>query len=174
MLRFASMDCRKSFTRITGRPLPAGLARPEPLIRCDGVRLGIGGGTERPASPQDNGRHERMHRTLKQDTLSPPARDPKRQQEAFRVWQKRYNEDRPHESLGYQSPASCYARSPREFPRRVPEVEYDSGVLVRRVMKKASCIGRGRKSLSVRSFGGNRLDSEPRTTAITKFFTGLW
>jgi len=75
---------------------PGGLSR----LSMRWVRLGIVAERSRPASPQDNGRHERMHRTLKQDTLSPPARDPKRQQEAFRVWQKRYNEDRPHESLG--------------------------------------------------------------------------
>lgn len=138
------------------------------------VRLGIVAERSRPSSPQDNGRHERMHRTLKQDTLQPPARNPQRQQEAFRVWQKRHNEDRPHESLGYQSPASCYARSPRVFPRRVPEVEYDSGVLVRRVMEKGQLYWKGEAVFVSEIFRGNRLDSEPRTTAITKSFTGRW
>jgi len=132
---------------------PGGLSR----LSMRWVRLGIVAERSRPASPQDNGRHERMHRTLKQDTLSPPARDPKRQQEAFRVWQKRYNEDRPHESLGYQSPASCYARSPREFPRRVPEVEYDSGVLVRRVMKKGQLYWKGKEVFVSKIFRGQSL-----------------
>jgi transposase InsO family protein len=132
---------------------PGGLSR----LSMRWVRLGIVAERSRPASPQDNGRHERMHRTLKQDTLSPPARDPKRQQEAFRVWQKRYNEDRPHESLGYQSPASCYARSPREFPRRVPEVEYDSGVLVRHVMKKGQLYWKGKEVFVSKIFRGQSL-----------------
>ena len=100
------------------------------------VRLGIVAERSRPSSPQDNGRHERMHRTLKQETLQPPARNPKRQQHAFDDWRKVYNQDRPHEALDYQTPAASYAKSPRAFPRRVPEVEYDSGVHVRRITNK--------------------------------------
>jgi len=56
----------------------------------------------------------------------------------------------------------------------VPEVEYDSGVLVRRVMKKGQLYWKGKEVFVSKIFRGNRLDSEPRTTAITKFFTGLW
>ncbi len=90
---------------------PGGLSR----LSMRWVRLGIVAERSRPSSPQDNGRHERMHRTLKQDTLRPPARNPRRQQQAFHDWQKRYNEERPHEALAYQTPASCYQRSLRRF-----------------------------------------------------------
>src|ERR1700685_3079581 len=106
---------------------PGGLSR----LSMRWVRLGIVAERSRPASPQDNGRQERMHRTLKQETLRPPERNPRRQQDAFDAWRKIYNHDRPHESLDYRTPASCYQRSLRAFPRRVPEVEYDADVAVR-------------------------------------------
>jgi transposase InsO family protein len=108
---------------------PGGLSR----LSLRWIRLGIVAERSRVSSPQDNGRHERMHRTLKQETLCPPARNRRRQQEAFDRFQKTYNDQRPHESLDYKTPASCYARSTRPFPRRVPEVDYDTGILVRRI-----------------------------------------
>lgn len=111
---------------------PGGLSR----LSMRWVRLGIIAERSRPASPQDNGRHERMHRTLKQETLRPPERNPRLQQDAFHRFQNIYNQERPHESLAYRTPASCYARSLRPFPRRVPEVEYDSDVHVRRISEK--------------------------------------
>jgi putative transposase len=77
-----------------------------------------------------------MHRTLKQETLCPPARNPRLQQQAFHRFQKTYNDERPHEALSYRTPASGYQRSLRPFPRCVPEVQYDSGVAVRRISDK--------------------------------------
>lgn len=120
---------------------PGGLSR----LSMRWVRLGIVAERSRPASPQDNGRHERMHRTLKQETLRPPARTAREQQEAFHAWQKIYNEERPHEALDYRTPASCYAPSPRPFPRRVPEVEYDTGVHARRVSEKGDLKWNGER-----------------------------
>ena len=74
---------------------PGGLSR----LSMRGVRLGIVPERSRPASPQDNGRHERMHSTLKQSTLQPPERTARRQQEAFDRFQHDYNHERPHEAL---------------------------------------------------------------------------
>jgi putative transposase len=136
---------------------PGGLSR----LSMRWVRLGIIAERSRPSSPQDNGRHERMHRTLKQEALQPPARNPRRQQDAFHAWQKRYNEERPHESLGYQTPASCYQRSPRLFPRRVPEVEYDSGIFVRRVSEKGDLNWKGERFFVSEIFGGQSLGLRP-------------
>jgi putative transposase len=136
---------------------PGGLSR----LSMRWVRLGIVAERSRPASPQDNGRHERMHRTLKHDTLRPPARTPQRQQEAFRAWQKVYNEERPHESLGYKTPASCYQPSPRPFPRRVPEAEYDAGVFVRRVSGKGDLNWNGERFFVSEIFGGEALGLRP-------------
>ncbi len=127
---------------------PGGLSR----LSMRWVRLGIVAQRSRPASPQDNGRHERMHRTLKQETLRPPERNPRRQQDAFHAWQKIYNHERPHESLDYRTPASCYARSLRAFPRRVPEVEYDADVHVRRISQKGEMRWNGQRTFVSETF----------------------
>src|SRR5271154_5457016 len=127
---------------------PGGLSR----LSMRWVRLGIVAERSRPASPQDNGRQERMHRTLKQETLRPPERNPRRQQDAFDAWRKIYNHDRPHESLDYRTPASCYQRSLRAFPRRVPEVEYDADVAVRRISEKGGLKWKGERTFVSETF----------------------
>jgi putative transposase len=132
---------------------PGGLSR----LSMRWVRLGIVAERSRPASPQDNGRHERMHRTLKQATLDPPARNPRLQQQAFHRFQKIYNDQRPHEALDYRTPASGYQKSPRRMPRRVPEVEYDSGVEARRVSGKGDLKFQGERIFVSEIFGGDRL-----------------
>ena len=88
-----------------------------------------------PGHPEQNGRHERMHRTLKEETATPPAGNARAQQRAFARFQKEYNQERPHEALGQKTPASFYRPSPRTYPERVPEPEYDQGLEVRRVQK---------------------------------------
>jgi putative transposase len=128
---------------------PGGLSR----LSMRWVRLGILAERSRPGSPQDNGRHERMHRTLKQATLCPPARNPRLQQQAFHRFQKTYNDDRPHEALRYQTPASGYQRSNRPFPRRVPEVEYDSDVAVRKISDKGGLKFKGERMFVSEIFG---------------------
>ena len=121
---------------------PGGLSR----VSMRWVRLGIVPERSRPASPQDNGRHERMHSTLKQATLQPPERNARRQQEAFDRFQHEYNHERPHEALEDRTPASCYTRSCRSMPRRVPEVEYGDDVVVRRVSQQGSLRMHGERT----------------------------
>lgn len=113
---------------------PGGLSR----VSMQWVKLGIKPERSRPASPQDNGRHERMHSTLKQATLCPPERNPRRQQETFDRFQYEYNHERPHEALGGQTPARCFAPSSRPMPRRVPELHYDEAIAVRRISQHGS------------------------------------
>jgi len=113
---------------------PGGLSR----LAMRWIKLGIVPERTRPASPQDNGRHERMHSTLKQATLRPPERDRRRQQLAFDRFRQHYNHERPHEALGQRAPGSCYTPSPRAFPRRVPEIEYGPDVIVRRISQQGS------------------------------------
>ena len=110
------------------------------------VKLGIVLERSRPASPQDNGRHERMHSTLKQATLKPPERTVRRQQESFDRFQQEYNHERPHEALGDRTPASCYTPSCRQMPRRVPELEYSDDVIVRRISQQGSLKMGGQRS----------------------------
>ena len=113
---------------------PGGLSR----LSMQWVKLGIIPERSRLASPQDNGRHERMHSTLKQATLNPPERTPRRQQEAFDRFQQDYNHERPHEALGDATPASRYTPSCRQLPRRMPELEYGQDIIVRRISQQGS------------------------------------
>jgi len=88
------------------------------------LRLGIRLEQIEPASPQQNGRHERMHRTLKQETTRPAAKNLLQQQERFDRFVEVFNQLRPHEALGQKPPASAYSRSSRPFPDTLPEPEY--------------------------------------------------
>lgn len=74
-----------------------------------------------PGQPQQNGRHERMHRTLKEATAQPPCRTLRLQQQAFDAFRVEYNEERPHEALGQRPPASLYVPSGRDYPERKPQ-----------------------------------------------------
>lgn len=97
------------------------------------VRLGITPERIEPGCPQQNGRHERMHRTLKRASTRPPRASLRAQQGAFDRFRIEYNEERPHHALGLNTPAEFYRRSPRQYPFRLPEVEYPTGFTVRRV-----------------------------------------
>src|SRR5205085_4232003 len=97
------------------------------------LRLGIQHQRIRPASPQENGAHERMHRTLKAETTRPPAIDLRRQQGRFRAFRKEYNEERPHAALGGAAPATRYQASTRAYPNELPPLEYPTHFLVKRV-----------------------------------------
>lgn len=97
------------------------------------LKLGIIPERIEPGKPAQNGRHERMHRTLKQETASPPQRTWRRQQEAFDRFRREYNEDRPHEAIGQHPPASLYSPSPRPYPLIVPEITYPEDTMVRKV-----------------------------------------
>jgi transposase InsO family protein len=95
------------------------------------MRLGIRHERIDPGCPQQNGRHERMHQTLKQETATPPAATRRQQQQAFDRFQQEYNYERPHEALGYRTPASLYVPSSRPYPRRLPELPYPPGAILR-------------------------------------------
>jgi transposase InsO family protein len=88
------------------------------------LRLGIVPERIEPGKPQQNGRHERMHRTLKAETTRPAASTFLQQQERFDLFREEYNVERPHEALGQKPPATLYERSPRPFPEHLPEPEY--------------------------------------------------
>jgi transposase InsO family protein/transposase-like protein len=97
------------------------------------LRLGIEPRYIPPSSPQDNGRHERMHRTLKAETARPPAATCAEQQSRFDTFRRHYNEERPHEALGQTPPARHWTPSTRPFTRRLDEPWYDADHEVRSV-----------------------------------------
>jgi putative transposase len=90
------------------------------------IRLGIVPERIKPGHPQQNGRHERMHRTLKRAAAQPPAPNARAQQQRFDVFRRHYNAERPHEALAQRTPASLYTPSPRSYPARLPEMIYPS------------------------------------------------
>jgi putative transposase len=97
------------------------------------IRLGIRPELIAPASPYQNGAHERMHRTLKADTTRPPGADLAGQQRRFTRFRRIYNEERPHEGIDQQRPDRLYTRSPRALPARLTPVEYPGHYEIRRV-----------------------------------------
>ena len=86
-----------------------------------------------PGKPQQNGRLERLHLTLLQDTAKPPARSLRQQLERFRTFQRIYNEERPHQALGNDTPVTRYVASARRFDGVLREPEYGPDHVVRRV-----------------------------------------
>ena len=97
------------------------------------IRLGIRPERIKPGEPQENGRHERMHRTLKFDAATPPQNDLRAQQRVFDRFRDEYNHLRPHEALSNETPATLYTPSPRGFPLRTPKVEYPQAMTTRYV-----------------------------------------
>lgn len=96
------------------------------------IKLGIVPERIEPGEPQQNGRHERIHRTLKQDTAQPPAANVEVQQGRFDDFVQVYNLERPHEALEGATPADKYQRSLREFPEKLREIEYPAHLQLRR------------------------------------------
>lgn len=97
------------------------------------VRLGILPELIEPGKPQQNGRHERMHRTLKDETTRPAAANLNAQQRKFNLFRQEFNHERPHEALDMETPASIYVPSIRPMPDKVPPLEYPDRFEVRYV-----------------------------------------
>jgi hypothetical protein len=90
------------------------------------MRLGITPERIRPAHPQENGQHERMHRTLKRETTRPPRTNLLQQQETFDAFVEEFNTERPHEGLGMKRPAQLYKRSKRTYPEAIADPDYST------------------------------------------------
>ena len=113
---------------------PGGLSR----LSMWWLRLGIRHERIEPGCPEQNGRHERMHQTLKQETAMPPRANLRQQQAAFIAFEREYNQERPHEALGNRTPAEVYAASARCYPSKLPPLEYPGGVHLRRISQQGS------------------------------------
>jgi transposase InsO family protein len=125
------------------------------------MKLGIRPERIQAGHPEQNGRHERMHRTLKQETACPPAATARAQQRAFDRFRREYNHLRPHEALGMQTPASVYVGSPRIYPGRARQPEYDSGLRVRRVQKQGQFRWKSERVFLGTVFQGERVGLRP-------------
>lgn len=97
------------------------------------LKLGVMPVLTEPGKPQQNGRHERMHKTLKDETLKPPAANSRAQQRKFNTFRREFNEVRPHEALDMNTPSQLHTTSPRQMPDRLAPVEYPDRFEVRYV-----------------------------------------
>lgn len=99
------------------------------------IKLGITPELIEPSAPQQNGQHERMHRTLKAEATRPPSSTARGQQRRFDRFRLEYNTERPHEALGNATPSERYRPSPRAYPARLAEPEYPGHFQVRYVSR---------------------------------------
>jgi transposase InsO family protein len=109
----------------------------------------------RPAHPEENGRHERMHRTLKDETAKPPRTNLLQQQERFDAFSVEFNEERPHEALGQRCPAEVYKPSRRAYPSVIPTPKYVGYSDVLKVSTSGSIyLGRYRQAYVTAALAG--------------------
>ena len=125
------------------------------------LKLGIRPDRIEPGKPEQNGRHERFHRTLKAETASPPAATPSSQQRRFDRFTREYNEERPHEAIANATPASRYSPSKRPFPRTIPVPEYPANHLVRSIHTAGTLKWRGTQVYVSETLIGERVGLEP-------------
>lgn len=97
------------------------------------LKLGVLPELTQPGKPQQNGRHERMHKTLKDETTKPPAANASAQQRKFNVFRREFNEVRPHEALDMHTPSQLYQPSPRPMPDKLTPMHYPDRFEVRYV-----------------------------------------
>lgn len=130
------------------------------------LKLGIRLERSRPGCPQDNGRHERMHRTLKAETAQPAKANIAAQQRAFDAFRTEYNEERPHEGLGGRTPAEVYEPSVRDFPARLPEVTYAPEWEQRQVRASGLMKWKGQDIYISTTLAGERIGLEPMEDGV--------
>lgn len=127
------------------------------------IQLGIRPERIEPGKPQQNGQHERMHLTLQDEVAQAPARNPREQQRALNLWREEFNEERPHEALDMQTPASCYAPSARAFPARLAPIEYPDTRTVRQVRHNGEINWEGKRPYVSEALAGRPLSLEPQS-----------
>ena len=124
------------------------------------MQLGIVHQRTRPARPQDNGSHERMHRELKRETARPPAATLRAQQRRLDDFRHRYNDERPHEALGLATPASQWQPSPRAYPAHVSRPAYPGHWEVRRVCEGGRIKFQNRRTFLTEALHGQDVGLE--------------
>ena len=107
------------------------------------VKLGIVPERIEPGHPEQNGRLERFHRTLDEETATPPEPNRRRQRRAFDRFRHSYNDERPHEALGQRPPSLLYTPSFRSYPARISSPEYGAAATVRSVRSNGEIKWKG-------------------------------
>jgi hypothetical protein len=138
------------------------------------LKLGIVLDRITPGHPEQNGSHERMHRTLKQETARPPAQTWACQQERFDQFRGLYNEQRPHEALAQRTPAELYQASSRPYPDKVADPEYPGHFEVRSVRPTGEIRWQGQLLFLSEALRGERVGLEETDDGIwTVYFAAM-
>ena len=130
------------------------------------LKVGVTTIFSKPYQPQGRGKNERFHRSLAAEVFSLARfRGLAQVQQAFDRWRHVYNHQRPHEALGFKVPASRYRSSPRNFPENLPEPNYETGELLRRVSTTKGYVSfQGKLWRVPEAFRGELLAIRPRST----------
>jgi transposase InsO family protein len=131
------------------------------------IKLGIHLERNDCGHPEQNGAHERMHRTLKAEATRPPQFDLPRQQQVFDVFLSEYSRERPHEGIGMRRPADLYIPSERRLPRVLPEIIYPGHYEVRSVHNGGTIKWKGRELFVSEALHRERV-------GIEEVSDGLW
>ena len=128
------------------------------------ITLGIEVQFSRPGCPQDNGCHERMHRTMKAECCKKPSVDRRAQQQRFNRWRKEFNEERPHEALGMKVPSEVYQASSMRLDEAIKRDVYDLKAETKKVAQNGTITYEGRKCFIGEAFQGQHvsLDRESK------------
>ncbi len=144
-----------------GAPFGSSAAAGLSQLSAHWAKLGIRLEFITPGKPHQNGRHERMHRTLKEETVIPPAADKQEQQARFDAFRHDFNHNRPHEALDQQVPAAFYQPSPRTMPDQVPQPWYDADHAVRRVRSNGEIKWQGNMIFVSEALAGEPIGIRP-------------
>jgi transposase InsO family protein len=136
------------------------------------IKLGIFPERIEPGHPEQNGRHERFHRTLKSETISPPEFSLQHQQVAFQRFCKEFNYERPHEALDYQTPAARYHPSGRPLPTRPLEIAYPDHMIVRKVRASGQIWWKGKELFISETLAGEPIALEQLDDSTYKIHYG--
>jgi putative transposase len=131
------------------------------------LRLGIDIERIQPGHPEQNGRHERMHRTLKQTVTKPPGKNLLAQQEMLEQFRTVFNEQRPHEALDMNCPADIYQPSQRQYPTIIEDYDYSTSDFTKRVSVCGSIRNKGSKIFISDVFAGQEV-------GIKQIEDGIW
>lgn len=125
------------------------------------IKLGIIPERIKPGCPQENGRHERMHLTMKQEVVSPPKHTMILQQSALNTFQNEFNHQRPHEGIDNKRPAWLYTQSPRVYPEKLKQIEYDSNLTTRKIRTNGTMKWNGKEIFVSETLTGERIGLVP-------------
>jgi hypothetical protein len=128
------------------------------------LKLGIVPERIAPGRPAQNGRHERMHRTLKAETATPPRATLRAQQRAFDTFRHEFNTERPHESINQQPPASLFRASSHPYPSRLPEIVYPDYFLTRTVHSQGDIRWKNRQIYLSETLAGEHVGMDQTDT----------